>query len=97
MCLCYLLLSLTCPSGTQRAISGLLLSFLYIEICATNAISSCSASVQCLCFSVTFSNVLYVVFCFWPEEKMFLVNVQDFTQNLYFADCKSGGLVGQIE
>lgn len=62
----------------KRAISGLLLSFLYIEICATNAISSCSASVHCICFSVDFFNVLYVVFWFWPEEKMFLVNVQDF-------------------
>lgn len=97
MCLCYLPLSLTYPSGTQRAISGLLLSFLYTEIRATNAISSRSASVQCICFSVTFSNVLHVVFCFWPEEKTFLVNVKDFKQNLYFADCKSGGLIGQIE
>lgn len=82
MCLYYLSLSLTYPSGTQTAISGLLLSFLYIEICVTNAISSCSASVQHICFSVLFSNVLYVVFCFWLE-KMFLVNVQDFKQNPY--------------
>lgn len=65
----YLPLSLAYSSGAQRAISGMLLSFLYLEICVIDAISCCSTSVQYVCFSGHFSNVLCVVFLLLARGK----------------------------
>lgn len=65
----YLHLSLAYSSGTRRAMSGMLPSFQCMEICVINAAPCCSTSVQYVCFSGLFSNVLHVVFLLLARGK----------------------------